>query len=251
MKRAVLFDLYDTLVRVDSRRVLASRADIAGACLVDVEGFQALWQGNYSGRMLGALGSLEDEILAMLRAMDVQPERRLLERLAEADRAAWIEAAALYPDAVSTLVGLKDRGFSLGLVSNCTCQARDVIRAHGLGPYLDVMALSFELGVAKPQAEIFLAACNQLQVPAKACVFVADGALGELEAAQSLGMLAVLVERPERNRRPGPGPRFDARITRLAELLDLAELSAPAAVPGENITPESATPPAVRPSWWP
>jgi hypothetical protein len=63
MRRAVLFDLYDTLVRVDIPGVIESRARIAAACDVDVERFQALWNQNMAQRMLGSLGSLDGDAL--------------------------------------------------------------------------------------------------------------------------------------------------------------------------------------------
>jgi HAD superfamily hydrolase (TIGR01509 family) len=148
-------------------------------------------------------------------------DRTLIAQLAAGDRSAWATAARLYPDALTTLTVLRERGFSLAIVSNCSCQAADVIRTNGLERKVDALALSFELGVAKPDPAIFLAACERLTVQPEECLFVADGAGGELESAHALGMLSVWVERPgERRRSPEP-PTFDARIERLAELTSL------------------------------
>jgi putative hydrolase of the HAD superfamily len=235
----VLFDLYDTLVRVDIPGVVDSRRRIAAACNVDVERFQALWNEHLPARTLGSLGTLEDEIRAIVRLLRAEADAALVDgaladeilvaELATGDRTAWAEAARAYPDAHSTLATLRQRGFVLGIVSNCSCQAAAVIQATGLDRHMDAMALSFELGVAKPDPAIFLAACERLGVPPQACVFVADGAGGELEAAHSLGMYAVWVERPgERRRSPTP-PAYDARVEQLAEVpaLDALVLSSP------------------------
>jgi putative hydrolase of the HAD superfamily len=234
VRRSVLFDLYDTLVHVDIPGVMTSRQRIAAACNVDPELFQTLWNQHLPQRTLGSLGTLEDEIRAivtLLRDADAGAriagvdEGILIAELAAGDRRAWSEAARLYPDALATLSALGDRGFSRGLVSNCSCQAADVIRATGLDRHLDTLALSFELGVAKPDPGIFLAACERLGVSPNACFFVADGAGGELEAAQALGMLAIWVDRPDKRRRSPQPPAYDIRVEQLAEVLELEELA--------------------------
>lgn len=235
MRRAVLFDLYDTLVRVDIATVMRSRARIAEAFGVDVDRFQALWNQHLPDRLLGVLGTLEDEIRAIVGQLERDGESRavdvaladdgLVAALAAADRRAWVEAARPYPDAMETLAALRRRGHAIGLVSNCSCQATDVIRSLGLDDYLDGMALSFELGVAKPDPAIFLAACERIGARPDECVFVADGAGGELEAAAGLGMLAVWIDRPEERRRASAPPVAHARIGRLSEALALDELT--------------------------
>jgi putative hydrolase of the HAD superfamily len=237
----VLFDLYDTLVRVDIPGVMDSRRRIAASCNVDVERFQALWNEHLPARTLGILGTLEDEIRAIVRLLraEVNPalidealaNEALVAELAAGDRTAWATAARAYSDALATLAALRERGFALAIVSNCSCQAADVIQTTGLDRHFDALALSFELGIAKPDAAIFLAACERLGVPPEACVYVADGAGGELEAAHALGMHAVWVERPgERRRSPEP-PAYDDRVEQLAEVLTLDAFIAAPPVP--------------------
>jgi putative hydrolase of the HAD superfamily len=245
MARAVLFDLYDTLVRVDIPSVIMdSRRRIATTCDVDVERFLTLWNEHLPARTLGSLGSLEDEIrviVGLLRADggagpvdNIVLDEQLVADLAIGDRAAWASAAQTYADAHETLRTLRERGFSLAMVSNCSCQATDVIRATQLDRHMDAMALSFELGVAKPDPGIFLAACERLGVSPGACVFVADGAGGELEAARALGMFAVWVERPgERRRNPEP-PAYDARVEQIADVVNLDVLQRPLRDPVRN-----------------
>lgn len=227
-RRAVLFDFFDTLARADLPQVIAARQRLAEATGVDAERFQALWRDNVRARTLGTCGTLEEQIASMLGFLGVEPSRDQVSRLAEADRAAWIAGVRPYADAIATLEELRRRGFVLGLVSNCTCQVGDIIRAHGFDRYVDAMALSFELGVAKPDAAIFLAACKLLDISPQEAVFVADGAEGELGAARSLGMLAVLVQHDDQNPRERTTDSCHFRISHLAELLGLPELATPA-----------------------
>jgi putative hydrolase of the HAD superfamily len=226
--RSVLFDFYDTLARIEVGSVVAGRQRTAELCgLADVEAFQGAWRHNAQARMLGTAGTLEEQIASMLAGVNIEADEALICRLAEADRNAWIQGVRLYADAVPTLDALQQRGFRLGLVSNCSCQGGDVLTAKGLRPYFEAIAFSFELGVAKPEPEIFLAACDKLELSPADCAYVADGAGGELEAARALGMFAVLVEHADQHRRDPAPTEVDARVTRVAEILTIPELEQP------------------------
>ena len=226
--RAVLFDFYDTLARIEVGSVVSGRQQTAELCgIVDVDRFQAGWRLNAQARMLGTAGSLEEQIATMLSDMGVDSDEALVRRLAEADRHAWIQGVRVYEDSALTLEALTQRGFRLGLVSNCSCQGGDVLQAKGLRPHFTAVAFSFELGTAKPEPEIFLAACEQLGMPPGDCLYIADGAGGELEAARGLGMSTVLVEHEDQHRREPAPSEYDVRVTRLREVLDLAELQQP------------------------
>lgn len=226
-KRAVLFDFYDTLARIDGEIVGASRRRIAEAFAVDLDLFHAQWRDSIKARSLGTLGSLENELASMLRALNVECREEQLRKLAEADRAAWVAGVRLYADTLSTLQALRQRGYPLGVVSNCTSQTGHVIRAHEADLRFDALALSFELGVAKPDPAIFQAACDKLGVAPSDCVFVADGADGELDTARSLGMFAVLVEHDDQHRARVRSQGHDAHVSSLTELLDLPCLTRP------------------------
>jgi len=219
MIRAVLFDFYDTLARI-GEGVADSRRRIAEACAVDLDRFQVQWRDSLAARTIGGLGSLEDELRSMLRALEIECREELLRELAEGDRSAWIEGVRLYDDTIPTLQALRERGFALGLVSNCTSQTMAVIHAHGLDQYFDARVLSCEVGIAKPDPGIFLVACERLGVEPASCLFVADGADGELDTAHTLGMVAVLVEHEDQRRARVRSNGHDARIGSLHELLE-------------------------------
>ena len=52
-------------------------------------------------------------------------------------------------------------------------------------------------------------------------MFVADGAFTELDAAKSLGMVAVKIEQAHQSGDYGTSTSFDHRVGRLTEVLDL------------------------------
>ena len=223
MIRAVLFDFYDTLAHVNGEAILAGRRAMAERAGVDPERMAGLWRDTADQRMLGALGSLEDEIATLLRRLDCTPAPDLLRDLAELDVRAWQEAVTLYADARPALEALKARGYRLGVLSNCSHEAGYVIERAGLDDVFEALALSFRLGVAKPQPEIYRAALEMLDVRPEETIFVADGAFGELDAARALGIVAVLIEQEHQSRAYGGSTTWDHRVERLAEVPPLVE----------------------------
>jgi putative hydrolase of the HAD superfamily len=221
MIRAVLFDLYDTLLYLDSEIVIETRRQLAIRAGVDPEPWGVLWRENVLDRMLGKLGSLEDEIRTMLRQSGADPSPELVAELAETEMADWTRAVTLYDDTIPTLAALRERGLLLGLISNCSAQAGAVLGRIGLAHYFDGIALSYEVGIAKPDPGIFEHACRQLRVTPAACLFVADGAFTELDAAKRCGMIAVKIEQDHQSGDYGTSTSFDHRVERLTEVLHL------------------------------
>jgi putative hydrolase of the HAD superfamily len=219
MIRAVLFDLYDTLLYLDSGIVIETRHQLAIRAGVDPEPWGVLWRENVLDRMLGKLGSLEDEIRTMLQQLGDDPSPELVAELAETEMAGWTRAVTLYDDTIPTLAALRERGLLLGLISNCSAQAGAVLERLGLAEYFDGLTLSFEVGIAKPDPGIFEHACRQLSVTPQESMFVADGAFTELDAAKRFGMIAVKIEQDHQSGDYGTSTSFDHRIERLTEVL--------------------------------
>ncbi|MCC6175246.1 MAG: HAD family hydrolase [Chloroflexi bacterium] len=221
--RAVLFDLYDTLLYLTPAAVRETRHKLAVRASVDPDAWAALWHANVLDRMLGKLGGLEDEIRVMLGQLGVDPSPALVVELAEVEAAGWASAVTLYPEALPLLAELGARGYQRGLVSNCSAQAGEVVRRIGLADSFEALVLSYEVGVAKPDPAIFEHACRSLGVEPAACMFVADGAFTELDAARDLGMVAVKIEQAHQSGDYGTSSRFDHRITRLDRVLPLLD----------------------------
>lgn len=225
MLKAVLFDLYDTLAYLSPGVVQEGRRELAALADVDWAAWAEVWRSSAMERMLGKLGSMEDQIRHMLRGLGADPPLKLVVELAERENEAWVRAVRLYPQALPVLGDLKRRGYRLGLVSNCSCQAGRVVHAIGLAAQMDSLVLSCELGVAKPDPAIFLHACRALGVEPRECMFVADGAFGELDTAKGLGMVAVKVEQAHQSGEYGTSTSFDHRIENLTQVLDLVASS--------------------------
>ena len=226
MIRAVLFDLYDTLLYLNAPAVAETRRQLAARARVDQDAWATLWRENVLDRMLGKLGGLEDELRTMLQQLGADPPPALIRELAEIETAGWASAVTLYPETVPTLAALRERGLKLGLISNCSAQAGDVLARIGLAEYFDALSLSCEVRAMKPDPAIYHHAALALGVPLTESIFVADGAFTELDAATSLGMVAVKIEQAHQSGDYGTSTSFHHQITQLTEILAL--LDAPA-----------------------
>ncbi|GAA3388231.1 HAD-IA family hydrolase [Streptomyces roseoviridis] len=106
-----------------------------------------------------------------------------------------------YPDAARTLGELSRGGVRVAVVSNVGWDLRPVFRAHGLDEWVDVYALSCELGVQKPDPGIFRFACEGLGLRPAETLMVGDDRTVD-GGAQALGARVHFVDPLPVDRRP-------------------------------------------------
>jgi HAD superfamily hydrolase (TIGR01509 family) len=99
------------------------------------------------------------------------------------DPAAW----TIYPDTMETLSRLRDSGIALGLISNIGWDPRPVLAAGRVLELIDVLVLSDERGVVKPDPDIFRIACAELRVAPERCLMVGDNEEAD-GGARAIGM---------------------------------------------------------------
>ncbi|AEB11188.1 HAD family hydrolase [Marinithermus hydrothermalis] len=200
MKRAVLFDIGDTLILTHPKLwlepFLAERNLPADWSRLK-EAARAAF-ATYQQRHLTA--TTLEEALAIWYAFD----RALLEGLGvpEAEKVAqelvrqWDNPAIwpLAPHAREVLEALRYRGYRLGVVSNWDGLLPHILRVLGLAEHFDTLAVSALVGVAKPDPRIFKAALEALAVPPEAATHVGDSLEADIQAAQALGLGTVWVD---------------------------------------------------------
>jgi putative hydrolase of the HAD superfamily len=218
---AVLFDLYDTLAYLEGQVIRDARREQAEVAGVGYDGYMEQWRDTAWERMLGSLGDLGEQISLMLVRLGKEARPDLIAQLAEIENEAWRHAVHLYPETLPLLEELRTRGYRLGLLSNCSCQAGAVVSILRLDQLMDELVLSCDVNLAKPDPEFFRHASRRLGVVETATMFVADGAFGELDAATDLGMITVKVEQPHQSGDYGTSERYDHCVTSLTQVLDL------------------------------
>lgn len=90
---------------------------------------------------------------------------------------------------------LKKDCIGLGVISNWDCTARDVLSDAGLIDYFDHLIISCEVGVNKPDAEIFKLALQTAGVKAQECLYVGDNYYDDVLGSRKVGMEAVIINR--------------------------------------------------------
>lgn len=123
------------------------------------------------------------------------------------------EAWRVYEDVVPTLRALRGRGLRLGVVSNWDERLRPLLRNLGLAEFFDVIAVSIEVGAAKPSPRIFHHCARALGVPPGAIVHVGDSPQDDVQGALAAGLQALHLQRQAIEAGPGC-------LTSLHELLE-------------------------------
>lgn len=221
MIRAVLFDFYDTLVYVDEAPYRVAREQMAARLGLSVQELAQRMRSYRDERMLGLIGSTEDQMRRLLRDLNRPADEDLVAELARMERQGLIGSAHPYPSAFRTLRRLRQQGYLLGLVSNASQTGEEVMVHFGFRAYFDAFVVSHAVGLLKPDPAIFLRACTDLNVEPNECAFVADGGFNELDAAHSLGMLAIKIVQPLQSSDYGSSAFFDYEIHDLSDLIGL------------------------------
>jgi putative hydrolase of the HAD superfamily len=216
--RAVLLDLYDTLVwsRWPSLRALIEeRAGLDEGELVRA------FISTPPAPSVGAYSGVEGDMTAVLHEAGVADDPTLVAELVDIERTFLVDGVHLYEDSVPVMRALRERGIRVAVVSNCSHSTRPFVERLGLQDEADAVVLSFEVGVAKPDAGIYLTALERLRVAPDEAVFVDDQA-AYCDGATAVGMTSYLIQRegamPDEGRSDPEGRRV---IDDLRALLDL------------------------------
>ena len=189
MIKAVIFDMYETLI-THYDCPLYFGTEMAADAGIPREVFLPLWRKTDEERTLGQI-TTEEVVESILKECDCYSQellQNLIEKRAQTKRECFKQ---LHPEILPMLTALKEKGVSIGLISNCYFEEAEVIRKSELFPFFDVYFLSCEQGIKKPDAEIFNRCISALSVKPEECLYIGDGGSQELEAAEKLGMKAL------------------------------------------------------------
>jgi len=209
--RAVIFDLWDTLVDwpVAEAEVLVGR--LAAHVPVEAAEFDRRWRESYRASQTGPIAEV-------YRSIGV-PDEHVAHHVAACHE---FGRRALRPrtGAVETLVELRRRGLKLAVLSNCSEEVPVAWPGAPLAGLFDVETLSADFGLMKPDPEIYLHTARALGIEPDACLFVGDGANDELAGAARVGMTPVLFA-PGEPRWPAVQQWDGLRVSSIEEVLEL------------------------------
>src|SRR5574341_546638 len=120
----------------------------------------------------------------------------------------------LFPETREALEGLRRLGCRLGVISNNTEQLPRELDEHQLASFFESVTYSAELGVEKPDPQIFNLAIQRMGCAPHEAVHVGDSYEKDVVGARAVGVTPILIDRE------GNYPDVDClRIADLRELL--------------------------------
>jgi FMN hydrolase / 5-amino-6-(5-phospho-D-ribitylamino)uracil phosphatase len=177
-RRWVCLDVGETLI--DETRVWSTWADI-----VDVPRLTLM-------AALGAVIARADPHQGLFDVLQ-RPAWRSLQATFGA-RYGPFRASDLYPDALPAIDGLRGHGYAISILANQPAERTAELRA--LGVEAEVMAMSGELGISKPDPTFFARALELMGDPDPADVaYVGDRLDNDVRPAAAAGMQPVWVRR--------------------------------------------------------
>ncbi len=230
MVKAILFDLFGTVIAygdVVRGTRLAWEGVYSVLCglgaTVPYERFANEWQSSFVTPLAPGEDVAETPFLSkMLRFFESYGLPRNADAAAQAVRnclAGWDMHVNLPADAVPTLEALR-ASYALALVTNFDHPpyARMVLSRYGLVELFDVIVISGEVHVDKPDPRIFHLALDALHCAPTDALFVGDSLDSDIAGASAVGCRPVLMDMGNRH------PAYEGeRIRSLGELPGLLD----------------------------
>lgn len=99
-----------------------------------------------------------------------------------------------YPEAETVLKYLNGQGYNIGIIANQALGTGKRLEHWGLLEYIDVVAASEELGVSKPDREIFDIALKMAECTVQEAVMIGDRLDNDIYPAKKLGMKTIWIK---------------------------------------------------------
>ncbi len=140
--------------------------------------------------------TLDLEINGIAKYFGGNPEPVLVQQWEESLEVE-LKSIQLFEDSLTVLQSLKARGLRLGLCSNLAKPyARAIDRL--LPNVWDFRALSFELGIIKPESGMYTFCLQGLQLPSESVLFIGDSVINDYVAPRKQGMKSLLIDRNDK-----------------------------------------------------
>jgi putative hydrolase of the HAD superfamily len=189
-------------IREKAREQWYSLPTIGYSKRIGISSWEALW-GDFTG---------DDENLVMLR--ELAPGYRIqawyhalrhfgidsletAEKLAEEFKRIRSSMHIVFPETIETLSGLENR-FKLGLITNGAPDLQwKKINGAGLAPFFTAIAISAEVGFAKPDIAIFEDVLKKLDTEPTRTVMIGNNLGTDIEGAKNAGIITIWINREQ------------------------------------------------------
>jgi len=147
-------------------------------------GEAAFWE-NYARRTLESVGAPADQVEKLSPLLHAH----MAEHYKPQD---WIPE-----DVIPTLIKLGEAGLTLGLLTNRTSSVDEYLSRVGLADYLDFSIAAGEVGVWKPDPEIFYYSLGAARAFPKKTIYIGDNYYADIVGARNAGITPILIDRED------------------------------------------------------
>ena len=187
MVKAVLFDLFETLV-TESRTRPPGVSSLAPSLGCERDAFRREWKARRPVVILGRL-SFRQAIADITSTLGCPADESTLQQLCERRLRVKAEPFEQVEEHILVMIdSLRSRGLRLGVISNCIAEDVAAWPHSSLAARVDCAVFSFEVGLEKPDPEIYREATRRLKVDAAHTWFIGDGGSDELSGAEHAGL---------------------------------------------------------------
>jgi putative hydrolase of the HAD superfamily len=191
---AALLDLYDTVARTHWGQ-LSDR--IAAELGIEKPTLFRAYDLTRSARAVGTYGSVEGDMTSIVEAAGIRTSPDQIAKLLGLEREFSETGVELWDDSLPVVRELRARGVKTAIISNCSHSTRGIVDRLGIAEEFDEILLSFEVGMRKPEPEIYREALRRLGgVAPERAVFV-DDQTEYCDGAAAVGIETFLIARHE------------------------------------------------------
>ena len=191
--KAIIFDLFGTLVKnVLSSEYRTMLDEITEILSADEDKFINLWLEHSDDCMTGHISNV-NYLNVVCRDLNIGLSEDLLKTCMKVFTD-HVRSRLESPTAsLNTLSNLRERGYHIGLISNCSDETPALWHGSPLASVIQYPVFSCSVGTKKPDQQIFLLAAEKLNVHAGECLFV-DDSVEYLRGARQAGMMGILIQ---------------------------------------------------------
>lgn len=220
-KKAIIFDMYGTLVSTGNGSVTATKKILDNLCVsIDPQAFYQEWKQTQQ-RMTSGIESFVLQVELFSRSLDYMFSKYSV--MAKSEDYVHFMLTTLgnrtvFSDTLPAIDGLRKKyKVIIGSTSDTDPLLKD-ININGI--HVDSIFTSESLRVYKPKKEFYLQILSETSLGVDDVVFVGDSMIDDIQGPQSIGIPAILIDRDNRydvhcNITP------DAIIRQLTDLLSL------------------------------
>jgi putative hydrolase of the HAD superfamily len=193
LPKGVVFDLFGTLVEgwsvADAKLRTAELAAVLEVPSLELEG---VLETTYTERANGSLGLPREMLESLCSRIGTQPSAAALDRGARLRVEQFREVLSTpLPEVPTLLMGLRQQGIRLGLISDCSAETPLVWPELPWVQPIEAPLFSWAEGVRKPDPRLYLKVAQLLDIAPTDCLYIGDGGSYELSGAEAVGMRAV------------------------------------------------------------